>query len=101
MIVAYRNGSPVRLGELGQVVDGVQNDKSAVWLVDTAGSERSIGLSIQRQPGTNTVEVVERIRALLPSFREQIPPSVNLTILLRPFRADSRVGQRREDSRWC
>ena len=82
MIVAYRNGSPVRLAELGQVVDGVQNDKSAVWLVDAAGSARAIGLSIQRQPGTNTVEVVQRIKALLPSFREQIPPSVKVTILL-------------------
>src|SRR6185295_13489154 len=81
MIVAYRNGSPVRLAELGQVVDGVQNDKSAVWLVDAAGSERAIGLSVSRQPGTNTVEVVRRIKALIPSFREQIPPSVALTLL--------------------
>jgi hydrophobic/amphiphilic exporter-1 (mainly G- bacteria), HAE1 family len=64
------------------IVDGAQNDKSAVWLVDAAGSERAIGLSIQRQPGTNTVEVVQRIKALLPSFREQIPPSVKVTILL-------------------
>jgi HAE1 family hydrophobic/amphiphilic exporter-1 len=81
MIVTYRNGSPVRLGELGRVVDGVQNDKSAVWLVNGAGSERAIGLSVSRQPGSNTVEVVRRIRALLPDFREQIPPSVTLTLL--------------------
>jgi HAE1 family hydrophobic/amphiphilic exporter-1 len=81
MIVTYRNGSPVRLNELGQVVDGVQNDKSAVWLVNAGGSERAIGLSVSRQPGTNTVEVVRRIKALLPSFREQIPPSVKLTLL--------------------
>ena len=81
MIVTYRNGSPVRLGELGQVVDGVQNDKSAVWLVNGAGSERAIGLSVSRQPGSNTVDVVRRIRALLPEFREQIPPSVALTLL--------------------
>jgi HAE1 family hydrophobic/amphiphilic exporter-1 len=82
MIVTYRNGSPVRLGDLGDVVDGVQNDKSAVWLVDATGTERAIGLSIQRQPGTNTVQVAERIKALFPYFREQIPPSVKLTILL-------------------
>src|SRR5436190_1343325 len=81
MIVTYRNGSPVRLGELGRVVDGVQNDKSAVWLVNGAGSERAIGLSVSRQPGSNTVEVVRRIRALLPDFREQIPPSVTRTLL--------------------
>jgi HAE1 family hydrophobic/amphiphilic exporter-1 len=82
MIVAYRNGSPVRLAELGQVVDGVQNDKSAVWLVTGASSERAIGLSISRQPGTNTVEVVRRIKELLPAFREQIPPSVKVTTLV-------------------
>src|SRR5512140_282000 len=82
MIVAYRNGSPVRLAELGQVVDGVQNDKSAVWLVTGAASERAIGLSISRQPGTNTVEVVRRIKELLPAFREQIPPSVKVTTLV-------------------
>ena len=82
MIVTYRNGSPVRLAELGKVVDGVQNDKSAVWLVDKSGSARAIGLSVSRQPGTNTVAVVERIKALLPSFTQQIPPSVKLTVLL-------------------
>ena len=82
MIVAYRDGSPVRLADLGQVVDGVQNDKSAVWLVDEAGSARAIGLSVQRQPGTNTVEVAQRIKDLMPAFREQIPPSVKLTILV-------------------
>jgi HAE1 family hydrophobic/amphiphilic exporter-1 len=82
MIVTYRNGSPVRLADLGRVVDGVQNDKSAVWLVDKSGSARAIGLSVQRQPGTNTVEVVQRIKALLPTFTQQIPPSVKLTVLL-------------------
>ncbi len=82
MIVTYRNGSPVRLADLGRVVDGVQNDKSAVWLVDKTGSARAIGLSINRQPGTNTVEVVQRIKALLPTFMQQIPPSVKLTVLL-------------------
>ncbi len=82
MIVAYRNGSPVRLSELGQVIDGVKNDKAANWTVSSAGSERSIGLSVQRQPGTNTVEVANRVKALLPGLRAQIPPSVNLTVLM-------------------
>jgi HAE1 family hydrophobic/amphiphilic exporter-1 len=77
MIVAYRKGSPVRLSELGRVIDSVQNDKVAAWFND----RRSITLAIQRQPGTNTVEVVDRIRALLPTFREQMPPSVNLEVL--------------------
>jgi hydrophobic/amphiphilic exporter-1 (mainly G- bacteria), HAE1 family len=77
LIVAYRKGSPVRLEQLGRVIDSVQNDKAASWLVD----RRSITMVVQRQPGTNTVEVVDRIRELLPTFREQMPPSVNLDIL--------------------
>jgi HAE1 family hydrophobic/amphiphilic exporter-1 len=77
LIVAYRNGSPVRLGELGHVIDSVENDKVASWLNRT----RSVTLVVQRQPGTNTVEVVDRIKELLPALREQIPPSVNLNIV--------------------
>jgi HAE1 family hydrophobic/amphiphilic exporter-1 len=82
MIVVYRNGSPVRLGELGKVVDGVQYDKTANWVVDAHGAERSIGLAVQRQPGTNTVEISDRIQKLMPTFREQIPPAVKLTVLM-------------------
>ncbi len=77
MIVAYRNGSPVRLEELGRVVDGVQTDKVASWY----NNERAVVLAVQRQPGTNTIEVVNGIRALLPTFREQIPASVSLNVL--------------------
>ena len=64
------------------MTDGVQNDKSANWAVSAAGAERSIGLSIQRQPGTNTVEVANRIKALLPSLQAQIPPSVKVNLLM-------------------
>ncbi len=77
LIVAYRNGSPVRLAELGRVIDSVQTDKVASWYND----ERAVILAIQRQPGTNTVEVVDAIRALLPTFRTQLPASVNLNVL--------------------
>ena len=77
LIVAYRNGSPVRLGELGRVIDSVENDKIASWY----NNVRNIGLAIFRQPGTNTVQVVDSIRELLPSFRAQMPGSVNLNIL--------------------
>jgi HAE1 family hydrophobic/amphiphilic exporter-1 len=77
IIVAYRNGSPVRLEELGRVIDSVENDKVAGWFNNTRG----IILSIQRQPGTNTVEVVDNIRQLLPTFRAQMPAAVNLEIL--------------------
>jgi HAE1 family hydrophobic/amphiphilic exporter-1 len=77
LIVAYRNGSPVRLQELGRVVDSVENDKVANWFNNT----RAVVLAIQRQPGTNTIEVVDSIKKLLPVFRSQIPASVDLNIL--------------------
>ncbi len=77
LIVAYRNGSPVRLEELGRVIDSVENDKIASWYNNT----RSIGLAIYRQPGTNTVQVVDSIRQLLPSLKAQMPGSVDLNIL--------------------
>ncbi len=77
LIVAYRNGSPVRLGELGKVIDSVQTDKVAAW----HNGKRGIVLAIQRQPGTNTIEVVDAVKKLLPTFREQIPPSVNINVL--------------------
>lgn len=77
LVVVYRNGSPVRLEELGQVADSVQNDKVASWYNGTRG----IVLAIQRQPGTNTVEVAANIKRLLPVFRSQMPPSVKLDIL--------------------
>ncbi len=76
LIVAYRGGSPVRLQELGRVVDGVENDKVASWYRDT----RAVVLAIQRQPGTNTIEVVDGIKKLLPVFRAQMPASVNLDV---------------------
>ena len=76
LIVAYRNGSPVRLGDLGKVLDSVENDKTASWY----NNVRTIGLAIYRQPGTNTVRVVDSIRELLPALRSQMPGSVILDI---------------------
>ncbi len=77
LIVAYRNGSPVRLEELGRVIDSVENDKMASWYNGT----RAVVLAVQRQPGTNTVEVVDNIKALFPTFRAQMPPAVRLDTL--------------------
>jgi len=77
LIVAYRNGSPVRLQELGRVIDGVQTDKVASWFND----DRAVVLAVQRQPGTNTIQVVDAIRALLPVFRQQLPASVSLNVV--------------------
>ncbi len=78
LIVTYRNGAPLRLAELGQVIDSVENNKSAAWFNDA----RSITLAIQRQPGTNTVEVVDSVKNLLPTFRNLLPPSVKMDILI-------------------
>jgi hydrophobic/amphiphilic exporter-1 (mainly G- bacteria), HAE1 family len=77
MIVAYRNGSPVRLEQLGRVIDGVQTDKVASWYRD----ERAVVLAIQKQPGTNTIEVVDSINRIMPAFRAQLPAAVNLNTL--------------------
>ncbi|MDA8168838.1 MAG: efflux RND transporter permease subunit [Nitrospiraceae bacterium] len=77
LIVAYRNGAPVRLEQLGRVIDSVENNKIASWYNGTRG----VVLAIQRQPGTNTVEVVNSIKKLLPVLHTQIPASVNLKTL--------------------
>ena len=77
LIVAYRNGNPVRLQELGKVIDSVEIDKTASWY----NNIRAVVLAIQRQPGTNTVEVIDGIKRLLPSFRSQMPASVELHVL--------------------
>jgi len=77
LIVSYKNGSPVRLGDLGRVLDGIQNDKEIAWINNT----RSIMFQVQRQPGTNTVEVVDSIKALFPEFRRDLPPGVNLDVV--------------------
>jgi HAE1 family hydrophobic/amphiphilic exporter-1 len=77
LIVAYRNGSPVRLEEVANVLDSVENNKVASWF----NGRRSVTMAVQRQPGTNTVAVVDAIKALIPQFKQQLPASVNLDIL--------------------
>jgi HAE1 family hydrophobic/amphiphilic exporter-1 len=77
LIVTYRNGAPVRLQDVAHVVDSVENNRVASWF----NGRRSVTLAVQRQPGTNTVAVVDAIRALMPQFKEQLPASVSLDIL--------------------
>jgi HAE1 family hydrophobic/amphiphilic exporter-1 len=77
LIVAYRNGAPVRLEEVANVMDSVENNKAASWF----NGRRSVTMAVQRQPGTNTVAVVDAIKALIPQFKQQLPASVNLDIL--------------------
>ena len=76
IIVAYRNGSPVRLEQLGKVVDSVENTKAIGWF----NQEHAAILAVNRQPGSNTVEVVDRIRQLLPALQREIPPAVHLNV---------------------
>jgi len=68
MVVAYRNGAPVHLDEIGQVLDDVENNKVASWY----NGDRSVILAIQRQPGTNTIEVTDNIKRLLPLFKAEL-----------------------------
>ena len=82
VIVASRNGAPVRLGDLGEVVDSVQNDKSTSWVARDGKLIRGIQLFVQRQPGTNTIKVADGVKALIPAFRAQLPAAVNLEILV-------------------
>src|SRR5690348_13295132 len=74
VVVAYRNGAPVKLNEVARVIDSVENDRVASWFNDS----RAIVLAIQRQPDANTVEVVDLVRGKLPMMRAQIPPSIQM-----------------------
>src|SRR5438874_344524 len=77
LIVAYKNGSPVRLGDVGDVVDGAQNEKLGAWMNETP----AIILNIQRQPGANVISVVEGIKALLPQLQATLPAAIDLNLL--------------------
>ncbi len=77
VVVAYRNGVPVKLDEIARVINSVENDKVASWFND----RRSIVLAIQRQPDANTVAVVDSIKQRLPSFRAQVPASIQMDLL--------------------
>jgi hydrophobic/amphiphilic exporter-1 (mainly G- bacteria), HAE1 family len=81
LIVAYRGGAPVRLQDIAVISNSVENDKIAAWYNTKGVSTRAIVLAIQRQPGTNTIEVVDSIKRQMPSFRSQLPGSVDLNIL--------------------
>jgi len=77
LIVAYRNGRPVRLNQIARVLNSVEDDKNLGWF----NGKRGVVLAIQRQPGANTVEVIDAIRGLLPKFRGQLPGGVSLDVL--------------------
>jgi HAE1 family hydrophobic/amphiphilic exporter-1 len=80
LIVAWRDGAPVRLEEVAAVHDSVEDNKRANWLVSQGKAARSIILAIQRQPGANTIATVEAIKAILPAFQEKLPASISLEV---------------------
>ncbi|NTV57626.1 MAG: MMPL family transporter, partial [Deltaproteobacteria bacterium] len=77
VILSFRAGHPVRLQDVGKAIDSVEFDKAAAWFID----QRAMVLAVQRQPGTNTVEVADAVKKLLPTFRAQLPASVSLHLL--------------------
>ncbi len=77
IIIAYRNGAPVRLSDVATVFDGTENTKQAAW----AGLNPSVILNIQRQPGANIIQVVDRVTALLPQLQASLPAAVKVTVL--------------------
>jgi HAE1 family hydrophobic/amphiphilic exporter-1 len=77
LIIAYRNGAPVRLGDVARVIDGVQSDKSGNWY----NGRRAITVAVSRQPDANTVEVVKQVKALIPTFRAELPGAVEINVL--------------------
>ncbi|HEY0230606.1 MAG TPA: efflux RND transporter permease subunit, partial [Dokdonella sp.] len=77
MIVTYQNGAPVRLKDIGKVYDGVQNDKGGA----TINNQQGVVLAIQKQPGTNTIQVVEDIQAILPAFQRSLPAGADLRVI--------------------
>lgn len=81
MIIAYSGGAPVRLDEIATVTDSVEDDKAASWFNTPKESQRALVLAVQRQPGTNAVEVADGVKALFPTFKASLPPTVELNIL--------------------
>ncbi len=96
LIIGYNNGDPVRLEDVANVIDSVQDDKQAAWVYSRdpktgkLRANRAITLMVMRQPGTNTVEVTDNVRALIPLFQEQLPPALTLIV-----RGDRSVSIRR------
>ena len=77
LIVAYRNGAPVRIRDIGKAIDGPENDLVAGWY----NNKRAIIVAIQREPGANVIETVERIKSLLPQLQASIPPAIKINVV--------------------
>ena len=80
IIITYRQGAPVRLEQVANVLDSVEDTRNISWFYTREGGQRAINMQVQRQPGTNTIEVTDAVRRLLPVFESQLPPSVHLAV---------------------
>ena len=80
VIVAYRDGRPLRLEQVATVIDSVEDNLNATWFYTREGGQRAINLALKRQPGANTIEVTDTVRKLLPTLESQLPPSVHMTV---------------------
>ncbi len=81
IIVAYKNGAPIRLGDVANIIDGVENEQLGAWVSPKNGEKPAVLLDIQRQPGANIIQTVDRVRRLLPQLTASIPPSVYVDVL--------------------
>src|SRR6516165_3700081 len=82
LIITYRNGTPVRLDEVAHVLDSIQDDKQVSYIYGGGfGNEgtRGVNLSVMRQPGSNTIDVIDNIRALMPTLQAQMPPAIKMS----------------------
>jgi HAE1 family hydrophobic/amphiphilic exporter-1 len=86
VVVAYRQGRPVHLRDIARVIDSVENNQTAAWLYTPQEVQREIFMTVIRQPGTNTVEIIDSIRALIPTISAQLPPSAHLMSRRDPSR---------------
>ncbi|MFI7858230.1 MdtB/MuxB family multidrug efflux RND transporter permease subunit [Pseudomonas promysalinigenes] len=77
LILAYNNGAPLRLKDVAEIVDGAENERLAAW----ANQNQAVLLNIQRQPGANVIEVVDRIKELLPSITDNLPAGLDVSVL--------------------
>ena len=80
IVVAWRNGTPIRLEQVANVIDSIEDDKNASMYFDKNGSRRAISLMVMKQPGANTIQTTDEIKRLLPSIQAQLPPAVQLKI---------------------
>src|SRR5262249_21296073 len=78
VVAAYLNGAPVRLHQVARVIDSVEDTRSASWLFDPDAVHRSVLIAIMKQPGSNTLSVIDSVKALLPQISSRLPPSVHL-----------------------